>query len=253
MAPDETFARAFLHGLPPDFTPADPWTTHTVMGRGLRPFCLWHRFLLEAVESPLLNPAAGLGGEPAITAHDLLHAVVICGARFRRWPLGEKLTFRDFLRTAQVSRLARQLAAFNAYIEDFTSRPDFSLKSSGGGARPSSAGQPPETFRMAAELIGWSGWADATVWELPLSEVEWYLAQVLRERAAPLGSEVDFMTAETRELQRQMKAAKVARERETEGVRDRGNEGRRERAEDTAISPSLRPSVPPSRHVPPSS
>jgi len=204
---DETFARGFVHELAPDFTPGDPWSAHRVLGLQLRPFCLWHRLMLETIESPLLQPGAAY--QPA----DLKRAVAVCRCRFRQSQVVAPLTFRDHLRTAH-GGFARQMDAFNAYILDFTSRPDYSIKMP-GNPRPSgggSVGQPPETFRQVAELIGWSHWPAEVCWELPVSEVEWYLAQAVTERCGALGSQVDFLTAEDREFQRQLKE-KQAREK----------------------------------------
>ncbi len=242
---DETFARGFVHELAPDFTPGDPWSAHRVLGLPLRPFCLWHRLMLETIESPLLDPRAVVSGsgfkvsgpstapqtgdaqpetrnqkpETFITPADLKRAVAVCRCRFRQWQVLAPLTFRDHLRTAH-GGFAREMDAFNAYILDFTSRPDYSIKTP-GNPRPSgggSVGQPPETFRQVAELIGWSHWQAQVCWELPVSEVEWYLAQAVTERCGALGSQVDFLTAEDREFQRQLKE-KQARER-AEKLRD---------------------------------
>lgn len=170
-----------------------------MLGLPLRPFCLWHRLMLETIESPLLQ--SGAAYQPA----DLKRAVAVCRCRFRQWQVLAPLTFRDHLRTAHAG-FAREMDAFNAYILDFTSRPDYSIKTPGTArASAGSVGQPPETFRQVAELIGWSHWPAQVCWELPISEVEWYLAQAVTERSRLLGSQVDFLTPEDREFQRQLK------------------------------------------------
>ena len=72
---------AASHTLCPRFT--ESWFNepgdrrHVVLGRRLRPFCEWHRFLLLSIESPLLIPGA------IPTLADVENAVGICRARYR--------------------------------------------------------------------------------------------------------------------------------------------------------------------------
>ena len=179
-----------------------------MLGRRLRPYCLWHRFLLETVESAILKPGV------EITPVEMKRAVEICTLRFRENPPAQPVTFREHLRMARAG-LGREMDAFNAYVRDFTSRPDYTIKMPGRpmpGRGGSLTGAAPHTWRMVSELIGWSHWPAEVCWELPVSEVEWYLAALEAERCRMMGCVQDFLTPADRIFQAALKE-KQARER----------------------------------------
>lgn len=202
---DETFARAFSHDLAPDYNDADPWSSHVVLGKRLRPYSLWHNFMLETIDSPLIH------GLPP-THLDLVRAIAIFRSRFRQWSLPTRLGVVDLYHLARHG-LPYHVLALDEYVKDFNSEPEFTVKSPtpSSGAKATSSklivGRAPEIFRMAAEMIGWSGWSDQKVWEMPMSEVRWYLTQALRDQLVPKGADVDFLTDEDREMQRKMREA----------------------------------------------
>ncbi len=189
------------------YSPRDPWSDHRVLGRRLRPFCLWHRFLLEAIESPLLIPGATL------LPVDLRRAVAICRNRFREGRVRPLPSLLDAWRLAGRG-FAREQAAFEEYIGDFHVRPIYAIKTDTGSKakRGFPAGPPPEILSLVGDIIGWSSWPDWRVWELPIGEVHFYASCVENARLAPTGSQQDWLTDRERKFQADLKA-KERRER----------------------------------------
>jgi len=206
MPIDPAFGEAFAHHLPPDFDESDPWSAHRVLGLPLRPFCLWHRFQLEVLESPILVP-----GQP-IGLGDLRAAVAVCRTRWRENSRGPEFDPLLWWRVAGKG-LRQHIALFDEYLRDFFQVPEVCLVSETEGKPAMPVGQPPETFRLAAEMIGWTKWPSRTVWELPIAEVNFYLKERERELLAGSATAQDWMTDEEREFQAKMRE-KQAKEKE---------------------------------------
>lgn len=231
MPADPVLSEAFIHRLPPDFTPDDPWSTHRVLGRFLRPFCLWHRLLLETIDSPLLE---GRCTGPV----DLRRAVAICRCRFREARVAPERAPLDWWRLAGRGYFA-EVERFNEYLKDFNARPEYAViepdRPEGAGNRPCvPETPPPETLRLLGDATAFAKQAPERIWELPLSEAYYYQALYERDRLAGTGARQDWLNEEERQYQRQL-MEKLERE-EAEAM---------ERAHRQAAQQAAMPSQPP--------
>lgn len=180
------FFEAFIH------------TEHRVLGKKLRPFCLWHQLLLKAANSPLIS-----GEKVELT--DMQTAVGICTTRFGQFKLN-KPTFNPLNIYRIVFNLKTEHLKFRDYIEDFLCKPDYSIVEPayhGQSAPQTRRGQAPEELIVASEVIGWSSWSERYVWELPVGAAYWYQAMARKSR----GLDIDFVDDSEREFQKQMKEA----------------------------------------------
>lgn len=125
---DPAFGEAFVHALARPFRPSNPWSGHKALGERLRPFCLWHSFLLEQMGSPFVTGAA-------VTAADLSRAVAVCRCRY-----GETVAPTRFSLVAFWKVLGRGLAVevqrFREYVADFQTRPDYRVIPTRGATGP---------------------------------------------------------------------------------------------------------------------
>ena len=178
---DPTLAAAFI----------DNGVKHVVLGVRLRPFSLWHRLLLLAVDSPFLKK-----GE--VRLFDLRVAVGICRLRFGQSKVRHPRPGLSLLRRG----LQGEVEAFLRYAGDYLSRPEYDVVApeDKGVPRPR-RGAPPEIMQIAADVIGWTHWPEAVVWELPIGRAHWYA--MMGQRAG--GADVDYLTEEEREFQAEMK------------------------------------------------
>ncbi len=96
----ETFLEAFVHG------------EHFLLGRRLRPFCLRHWLLLEAMESPLLR-----GGPVEIA--DLQLAALVCSTRNDAALRSRSLRERLWRRVTRLSSVAPWLPKWERYLADY--------------------------------------------------------------------------------------------------------------------------------------
>ena len=134
---------------------------HRVLGRRLRPFCLWHSFLLEWADSPLSGAESPIGGYTALAV-----AARICerGKEPYRAPRGvalwgHRLLARVYAR--QPRALAAQYDAWRAYRADYVAPPRFWRS-----ARSRPAKTPWQLFLVCRLMRG--GLAVREAWELPL-------------------------------------------------------------------------------------
>lgn len=190
MAGDTSLFAAFIDG----------GRRHRFFGVRMRPFCLWHLLLLQAVDSPFLR----LGN---VTLFDLMTAVGICRLHFgdsricRPWvgPVGWwKLSRKDGFR--------KEVVRFLHYTGDFLHKPEYAVHQRplpANAAPPPERHAAPETLSLAADIIGWTHWPEKIVWELPMGAVYWYRAMALRAA----GADIDFVTPEDMDFQAKMKAA----------------------------------------------
>ena len=172
----------------------DGGVSHRVLGVKLRPFCLWHLYLLQAIDSPFIRKGD-------VTLFDLKTAVGICRLRFR-----DSRIKRPFYLPWRRDHLRRNVDRMLDYVGDYLQRPDYSVhvKENPNAGPTGSRGAAPESLQVAWDLIGWSGWPEAYVWEMPIGAAFAHQAGVLRSR----GADLDFMTDKERAFQAAMKAAK---------------------------------------------
>lgn len=155
---------------------AESWINrgrHVVLGRALRPFCLWHKFLLEFIDSPFVS-----GTQPP-TLIDLELAVRVCRSRFDT-PIESIFGRRGFAQKLWMLWLAKRYDAqaegekFRQYIHDFHAHPRFWQPAQAPDAFD---GPMPETFSIACQLIhggGWGAGVEAWAWEMPIGRAYWY-------------------------------------------------------------------------------
>ena len=166
---------------------------HRILGKRLRRFSLWHRLLLQAIDSPFLRK-----GEVHLL--DLRNAVGACRLVFPNSRIVRPLCFRPDLR--------KSVDQFLSYAGDYLTRPEYSIipPARDSGVPQPRRGQAPESILMVGDIIAWSGWAPERVWNLPIGQSYWY--RMLAQRAA--GADVDFLTEEEREFQTTMKERSAA-------------------------------------------
>jgi hypothetical protein len=161
---DERFLEAFLN-----------WP-HTVMGRELRPFCLWHYINLEFAKSPFI----GHPGEPGLEA--LAVATLICSStpetdlRQVYPPLDSTTRKAWMLRQVRPYRkhMARERAKFAAYQKDHSSVP---MVWESGSSTPLKS---PWPLAAAARLQRYGGYTEFEAWTMSFGKAV-YTAAALAE------------------------------------------------------------------------
>lgn len=189
---DEKFAEAWINTA-----------KHKVLGRRLKPFCLYYRFLLDFVESPFLT-----GGEA--TPMDLEIASRICSCRFGDVPSTKVSAFRLFM-SVSGRNLELQARRFAAYIADHYSPPEFWSPES---QAVSTKGGPPEDLNIAAACIqlGLYGGDEEKIWMMPLGKVRWYASAYHYHR----GVDIDYVTEANRRMMKELKERLAREKAETE-------------------------------------
>ena len=207
-AVDLTFAGAFI-----DNQDNLEWSGTRIFGVRLRKFCLWHRLLLRTIDSPFTRKGA-------VTLRDLRTAIGVCrlkygdsrvvkpklgpflmvcgltaGGLLRRWKKPADPKEPNPLQKT----LARRVDAFLEYCGDYLQQPEYTIitPDTKSPHPQTPRGRAPEELQHASELISWSGWSEATVWNLPLGKANWYRAMAHKEK----GYDVDFLTPEEKAFQ----------------------------------------------------
>lgn len=151
---DDSFYKAFF---PPEVR---------VCGVKLRPFSLWHRVCLGAVDSPFLD------GGREFTPADLLVALQICKTEWPNQPdlrpslLGR---WRKRRMTNSHIRFARAGRVFVRYLSDFSSRPQFWTSESDN--RRILTGPP--ILSQVCSLVA-NGHSLKDAWNMSPGEADWY-------------------------------------------------------------------------------
>lgn len=175
MALDPKFAEAFVN------------VEHKVLGFKLKPFSLWHKFLLESYGSPLT-----VEQEELPTATDVLQAIQVCRTEFPNTP--ERETFFDKVRILVRSwDQNAESEKFTNYLNDFLAFPEFWEKESDEIQKGSSA---PESLTMVITLME-VGFTEKESWDMPLGKAYWYssAAAILK------GADMEMVTVEEHEMQ----------------------------------------------------
>ena len=188
MALDATFAHAFIDG----------GVTPRLLGLRVRPFCIWHLFLLHALDSPFIRK-----GE--VGSFELRTAIGVCRLRGGDSRIRRPAPWRLSLRSGN---LRFHVTQFLHYTRDYVVKPDYAVVAPPAprGSTPAPKIVPaPELLRVVADIVGWSGCSFRDAWELPVGQAYWWQSMALRAR----GERLDFMDDRHREIQRQMKEAKA--------------------------------------------
>ena len=210
MPLDKTFSEAWLHDLPRNYTPSDPWSNHRVLGRRLRPFSLWHRLLLRSIDSPFLDATR------TATPQDLDRLASICRCRYLQVDFNARGTARLFWQIS-AGGLDRNTDALAKYMEDFGARPDY--REAPTNAPDKSApelpiGRPELEFTQACAIVKWSRWPEAMVWEMPECMSEWYYTMAMEAD----GARFDFTNDERREYEANLDAIFERRRKKAEAL-----------------------------------
>ncbi|MEA3210983.1 MAG: hypothetical protein QOE70_4040 [Chthoniobacter sp.] len=181
-----------------------------VLGVRLRRFSLWHVLLMQTLDSPFLR-------EGGVSLHDLRTAIGLCRLRFedsqiRRPWIGPI----SLLKLCRRGGLHREVLRFIAYTADYVHKPEYSVrppKLPPGATITMPGAGAPEIFKLASDVIGWSHWPEAHVWEMSPGRAHWYRTMKLQAQ----GADVDFMTPEDRAFDAGMKAAGLKRRGSKDG------------------------------------
>lgn len=149
---------------------------HRVLGRRLKPYCLYYQFWLKSIDSPFLNPGR------SVTVADLELAVRVCSSPYGEAPL--KLPTRLGLRGHLLwwwrcwkYDFEEERERFQDYVDDLYDPPE--VKSTGDKKvinKGASGEVLPQELSLAASLIEATRWSEERVWTMPLGKAHWYAA-----------------------------------------------------------------------------
>jgi hypothetical protein len=189
VALDRTLAAAFI----------DNDVRHTILGRHLRPFSLWHRLLLQAVHSPFL-----CGDQ--LRFFDMREAVGVCQLSYphsrvkRPWivPFGCYLWY-GFPRKRWTKFLKQTRDRLLEYFGDYISQPEYSIKTPEAPPGPP-LGEIPEGFVIVCDVISFLNCSEDHAWDIPVGRAYWYQMGYRNKTQI-----IDFLTEEERKFQAEMK------------------------------------------------
>lgn len=167
--------------------------SHTVLGRRLDPFCLWHQFNLEVAQSKVLL------GEP-LTPFDLWLAVRVCTTPWTASHFVPDLRPPSMLRFLWEMRrfnFAKEVRKFQDYYDDFASGPRYWPNDH----RQEEAGAAPqrdldENLELALYVMKEGRFTWPEVWTMPLGVLRWSSAGL----AKLSGAKLDIWTPEHEEM-----------------------------------------------------
>jgi hypothetical protein len=156
-------------------------SNHFVLGKKLKPLCLWHAVLLQLIDSPLWH------GNNGVTMTDLRLAVAICSDLFPKYqiPSGWRLWAWAWL--TRKNSLAIEAAKFSAYIRDFNAPPMLWTKDDKTKSEKFCA--LPQPLDIAAWLIR-HNISEDRAWNMPIGLAHWYYVAMAKHR----GAEIDLVS-----------------------------------------------------------
>lgn len=204
MAADPKLAFAFIDG-----SPDREFSTFRILGVRLRKFSLYHRLLLNTVDSPFMRNGP-------VSMFDIRVAVGACALEFgcskirkpRLWPFLLQvwaILISLILRRKpgqprplqrSLNRLSEELLE---YFGEYLQRPEYAIipPNRPAGMTPQvPRGRAPEEIEHVGELIAW-GISEYRAWNMPIGQANWY--RVMARRSG--GLDVDFMSEEEKEFQ----------------------------------------------------
>jgi hypothetical protein len=178
---------------------------HVVCGRVLRPLCLYHSMLLVVDDNPLHECAVG----EVITWADLLTAVLICSApeqslrEYTFIPNGffAKMRMLVWLRFARRRyKLAKELAKFENYVKDYSTRPKYWSDDKGGNSMVKA----PWILSLASFLEDHSNMTEHEIMVAPVGVVLWKTAAIAEQNGVARGEMVSEEEEKAVELLKSM-------------------------------------------------
>ena len=170
---------------------------YRLLGRKLKPFCLYYQFWLENVQSPLLQ------GGP-VENDDIILFWRICQLKFGENP---RIRKTDFLRTIWCDK-AKAHRIIVAYLTDYFSPPQLWQKSMPVGIE-THRGPMPQTLQLLSRCM-MLGFSHEEAWMLPLGLAHWYSAAHIENTHSGLS----FQTEHQRKMMEEMKKRQEAKEKE---------------------------------------
>jgi len=176
----------FLHD--PNFTEAFANTEHTVFGKRLAPFCLWHQFALELVQSK------ALAGVP-LTTFDLWVAVRVCTTPWTPWHRVPDLRPPSKLRFLwEVGRydFSVEVKKFSAYLADYTTQPKLWPNNHNTEVQGADDRDMDDHFETVMHLITSTNVTLEQAWTMPVGMARWMSIASLKLS----GAKIDIWTPE---------------------------------------------------------
>lgn len=175
---------------------------HRVLGKRLDPFCLWHQFNLEVLQSKVLL------GMP-LTMADLWLTTKVCTTPWNPAHYVPDIKVPNVLWFYWLSRrynLQKEAAKLSAYLVDFCARPKFWPNN-----HEQKLGAPDRDFdenlELALHLVKEGAFSWREVWTLPLGMLHWNSAGL----AKLSGVKVDIWTPEHERMFQEHKKKREAK------------------------------------------
>ena len=93
-----------------------------------------------------------------------------------------RLGLTALFRLCRKGGLHRAVCDYLSYTADYIHKLEYSIRPPKRLAGSSLAGgSAPEIFKLATDVIGWTGWPEAYVWDLPPGRTQWYRTMAARE------------------------------------------------------------------------
>jgi len=181
---DSAFAAAYI----------DNGNSYRFLGVKVRPFCLWHLFLLDTIDSPFIK-----GG--IVTSWDLRTAIGACRLKY----LQSRIR-RPILRCLTRNDLKWEVARFVEYIGDYAAKIDYNIVPFGKEEKSTVRIVPPPNVVITAFKAAHGARVPIDVaWNMPLAQA--HIAEAMYFHLQ--GSRVNFMDDEERQFQKEMKEAGI--------------------------------------------
>lgn len=168
--------------------------TYKILGLKVRPFSLWHLFLMTSGESPMLE------GKAIISWAELRWAVAICRSKFPKinWPNGWELL--KSLVKCPYPKIGAELFRFNEYILDHYSSPLIWHKE---GSTTKAEDLLGGILYVILTLVK-NGFSHNEAWNMPAGAAYWYFCTLQKEK----GAEFEFVTPSEVEAMRKVALAR---------------------------------------------
>jgi hypothetical protein len=175
---------------------------HKVLGKTLKPFCLYHHFVLEALKSPLMT-----GGQASII--DLYIATLICQQEypisFKKIPSSSWWSILwNSIRFGYYStryKFSREVSKFYNYAKDYSSTPQFWENQKNGAKADSGV---PDVIGLMVSLMVGLKYTEKEAWNCPIGKAVW----LTTTNAILNGSESKIISAEAKAYMEEMRKSK---------------------------------------------
>jgi hypothetical protein len=154
---------------------------HIVLGKKLKPLCLWHAVLLELIDSPLWH------GKSGVSITDLRLAVAICSDSFPKYKIPSGWTLCLWAWLTRKSDLVKEASKFSAYIRDFNAPP--MLWNKDEPSKSEKLCPLPEPLDVVAWLMR-HNISEDRAWSMPIGLSHWYYVAMAKQR----GAEIDLVS-----------------------------------------------------------